>query len=275
MTTKVEKTITVDVPVSTAYNQWTQFEEFPQFMGGVTHVEQLDDTRLHWVVEIAGVKRQWEARILEQRPDEKVAWAAAEGATNAGAVYFSPAGAGQTLVRLELEFEPEGLVEKVGDALNVVGRQAEGDLQKFKTFIESRRDETGAWRGDVGDLSVGTPTTRDATSEGDTGKAGISGKAAVAGVAAVAAGAAAVAATRSGSDKDETGQVSEFETTVPVTTTETVEPVAVVETLEPIEGVDPAVPSSVGTMDDAAIVDDAPRVAPPTGSDRGPQGGTV
>ena len=100
MTTKVEKSITVDVPVSMAYNQWTQFEDFPEFMGGVQQVEQLDDQRLHWVAEIAGVKREWYATILEQRPDEKIAWAATEGATNAGAVYFSPAGAGQTVVTL-------------------------------------------------------------------------------------------------------------------------------------------------------------------------------
>jgi Polyketide cyclase / dehydrase and lipid transport len=271
MTTKVEKTTTVGVPVSTAYNQWTQFEDFPQFMGGVTQVDQLDDTRLHWVAEIAGVKRQWDATILEQRPDEKVAWAADEGATNAGAVYFTPVGAGQTLVRLELEFEPEGLVEKVGDALNVVGRQAESDLEKFKTFIESRHDETGGWRGDVGDVPVGTPTVQAATSQGDSGKAGISGKAAVAGVTAVAAGAAAVAATRRGSDEDEAQRVTEVETVVPVATTEEVEPVAV-ETLEPIEDVGPVPPSAV-TEDEAVIVD----VPPPTRStgSGSPQGGTI
>ena len=94
MTTKVEKSITVDVPISTAYNQWTQFEEFPQFMGGVQSVEQLDDRRLRWVAEIAGVRREWHADILEQRPDEKIAWAATEGATNAGAVYFIASGPG-------------------------------------------------------------------------------------------------------------------------------------------------------------------------------------
>src|SRR5919112_5689992 len=104
MTTKVEKSITVDVPISMAYNQWTQFEDFPEFMGGVQQVEQLDDQRLHWVAEIGGVKREWYATILEQRPDEKVAWAATEGATNAGAVYFTPAGTGQTTVTLELEY---------------------------------------------------------------------------------------------------------------------------------------------------------------------------
>src|SRR5688572_31147307 len=115
MSTRVEKKIMVNVPVSRAYNQWTQFEEFPQFMGGVKSVTQLSDDRLEWVAEIAGVRRQWEARILEQVPDRKVAWAATEGATNAGAVTFEDAGAGRTSVHLVLEYEPEGLVEKIGD----------------------------------------------------------------------------------------------------------------------------------------------------------------
>ena len=209
MTTKVEKTVIVGVPVPMAYNQWTQFEEFPQFMGGVQQVRQLDDQRLHWVAEIGGVKREWEARILEQRPDEKIAWAATEGATNAGAVYFSEAGEGRTLVRLELEYEPEGLLEKAGDALNIVDRQARADLDKFKEFIESRDLETGAWRGDVPGGTVGTPGVESATSHGDSGKAGVSGKAAAAGVAAVAAGAAAVAATRSGSKSEDSAEVVE------------------------------------------------------------------
>jgi carbon monoxide dehydrogenase subunit G len=200
MTTKVQKSITVDVPVSMAYNQWTQFEEFPQFMGGVQKVEQLNDQRLRWVAEIAGVKREWYAEILEQRQDEKVAWAASEGATNAGAVTFAPNGAGRTLVTLDLEYEPEGLVEKAGDALNIIERQATSDLEKFKTFIESRGHETGAWRGEVAG-QAGTPGVEAAaSSEGDSGKAGISAKAAAAGVAAVA-GAAAVAAKKSGSSE--------------------------------------------------------------------------
>ena len=138
MATKVEKSIVVDVPVGTAYAQWTQFEEFPQFMSGIAEIRQLDDTTLHWVAEIGGVKRQWQARILEQVPNEKVAWAATEGATNAGAVYFSPLGEDQTLVRLSLEYAPEGLVEKAGDMVNIVEKQAEGDLERFKQFIESR-----------------------------------------------------------------------------------------------------------------------------------------
>ena len=216
MTTKVEKSITVDVPISTAYNQWTQFEDFPQFMGGVQQVEQLDDQRLRWVAEIGGVKREWYATILEQRPDEKIAWAATEGATNAGAVYFFPAGAAQTSVRLELEYEPEGIVEKVGDKLNIVEKQAESDLEKFKSFIESRNVETGGWRGDVEGQTSGTPGVETASStEGDSGKAGVSGKVAAVGVAAAVAGVAAAVAAKSGSSEDSESQ-SEF-TEVPAT----------------------------------------------------------
>src|SRR6476661_163035 len=158
MSTKVEKRILVNVPVSTAYNQWTQFEEFPHFMGGVKSVTQLSDDRLEWVAEIGGVRRQWEATILEQVPDRKVAWAATEGATNAGAVTFEDVGGGQTSVHLSLEFEPEGLLEKVGDKLNIVENQAEADLDRFKAFIEAEGYATGAWRGSVNEgAAVGTP----------------------------------------------------------------------------------------------------------------------
>ena len=246
MTTKVQKSITVDVPVSMAYNQWTQFEEFPNFMGGVQKVEQLNDRRLRWVAEIAGVKREWFAEILEQRQDEKVAWAASEGATNAGAVTFAPNGAGRTLVTLDLEYEPEGLVEKAGDALNIVERQAKADLEKFKTFIESRSHETGAWRGEV-EGQAGTPGVDAASSsEGDSGKAGISAKAAAAGVAAVA-GAAAVAAKKSGSsDKTET----ETETVAPPA--EPVEVDVVVVDDAPGAATDPVVVDDSTTLDDSA-----------------------
>ena len=205
--TKVEQSIEVAVPVSTAYNQWTQFEEFPQFMSGVKQVEQLDDRTLRWVAEIAGVRRQWVATVLEQVPDQKVAWAATEGATNAGAVTFVAVPAGGTRVTLTLDYEPEGLVEKAGDALNVVERQATGDLERFKSFIESRGAETGGWRGEVTDEpDVGTPDVEDAAaSRGDAGKAGVSKTAVAAGAAVAAAGAAAVvAATRSSSSSQPT-----------------------------------------------------------------------
>ncbi len=135
MTTRVERSISVEVPVRTAYDQWTQFEDFPHFMGGVREVRQLDDRRLHWVAEIAGVRREWEASVLEQVPDQKVAWAATSGATNAGAVRFEPAGAGSTTVYLTLEYEPEGLVEQVGDKLGIVERQVRSDLDRFKGLI--------------------------------------------------------------------------------------------------------------------------------------------
>ena len=203
MSTKVEKRILVNVPVSTAYNQWTQFEDFPRFMAGVKSVQQLGDDRLQWVAQIAGVRRKWQAKILEQIPDRKVAWAATEGATNAGAVTFEDLGGGQTSVQLVLEYEPEGLVEKIGDRLHIVERQAENDLNKFKAFIEAEGYASGAWRGTVNEGgSVGTPGVHDAAaSSGDSGKAGISG-AVAAGVGLAAAAAAGVAAAAGGKDKE-------------------------------------------------------------------------
>ena len=116
MTTKVDNTVVVDVPLSTVYNQWTQFEEFPEFMGGVEKVTQLSDDRLEWVAELGGVRRQWIAKVLEQVPDRKVAWAAVEHATNAGAVTFAEVGPTQTEVHLTMEFEPEGFLDAVADS---------------------------------------------------------------------------------------------------------------------------------------------------------------
>jgi uncharacterized membrane protein len=141
-------------------------------MGGVERVSQLGDDRLEWVAEIAGVRRRWEAKILEQIPDQKIAWAATEGATNAGAVTFQDAGNGQTSVQLTLEYEPEGLVENVGDKLNIIENQAERDLERFKAFIESEDYATGAWRGSINKgAQVGTPRVDQASvSRGDSGK---------------------------------------------------------------------------------------------------------
>ena len=211
MTTQVEKSIIVAVPVSVAYAQWTQFESFPQFMSGITSVTQLTDDRLEWVAEIAGVRRQWEAKILEQVPDRKVSWAATSGATNAGSVSFEPAGEGQTHVHLHLEYEPEGLVEAVGDKLHVVEKQAEGDLERFKAFIESEGAATGAWRGTVKPGTDTAPGVADAAaSRGDSGKAGVSPTAVAAGVGlAAAAAAGVVAAARGRSDDSEEFPVRE------------------------------------------------------------------
>ncbi len=205
MTTKVEKTIQVQVPVRTAYDQWTQFEEFPRFMGGISSVTQQGDDMTHWVMEIGGVKREWDARILEQVPDTKVSWAATTGSTNAGAVYFTPVGANETSVRLEMEYEPEGVVEKAADALNLISRRAEADLEKFKDYIEKRGTETDGWRGTVSNAAAaGTPGVDDAAaSRGDSGSAGITKTAAVLGTVAAAAGVAAVVNAVRGND-DET-----------------------------------------------------------------------
>jgi uncharacterized membrane protein len=145
----VEKSIEVELPVSTVYNQWTQFEEFPQFMDGVEQVTQLDDTRLHWVAEIASAKREWDAEIVDQQPDQRVAWRSIDGTGNGGIVTFQPTGTAATRVNLQMEFEPEGLAETIGDKLGFISKQAEGDLKRFKSFMETRGSETGAWRGQV------------------------------------------------------------------------------------------------------------------------------
>ncbi len=143
---RIEESIDVEVPVETAYNQWTQFEEFPQFMEGVEQVTQLDDRRLHWVAEIAGTRREWDAEIVDQEPDRRIAWRSIDGTPNAGVVTFQPEGNG-TRVNLDLDVEPQGVVEQIGDKLGFVSQQAEGDLKRFKEFIESRGTETGGWRG--------------------------------------------------------------------------------------------------------------------------------
>ncbi len=144
-----DKSVVVDRPVTVVYNQWTQFEDFPHFMEGVEQVTQLDEKRLHWVAEIGGNKREWDAEIIDQTPDTRIAWQAIGGAKNAGAVTFQPAGQNQTQITLELDYETEGLKEKAGEVLGVVDRRVEGDLDRFKNFIESRGVETGAWRGNI------------------------------------------------------------------------------------------------------------------------------
>jgi uncharacterized membrane protein len=145
----VEKSIEVGVPVSTAYNQWTQFESFPRFMDGVDRIDQLSPTRTHWVTSIGGVHREFDAEITEQRPDERVAWTSVDGPKQAGVVTFHRIDADRSRVMLQLDFEPEGLVETAGDKLGVVGRRIDGDLGRFKKFIEARGTEEGGWRGQV------------------------------------------------------------------------------------------------------------------------------
>jgi uncharacterized membrane protein len=145
----IEKSMDINVPVRTAYNQWTQFEEFPRFMEGVESIKQLDDTTLQWVANVGGERKQWRARITEQIPDQHIAWRSEGGEFTSGAVSFQPLGPDKTRVTVRMSYEPKGLTEKLGDMLGVVSRRVEGDLGRFKNFIESRGHETGAWRGTV------------------------------------------------------------------------------------------------------------------------------
>ena len=146
---KVETSIELDVPVSTAYNQWTQFEEFPRFMEGVERVQQLDDTHLRWEAEVGGKRRKWEAEITEQKPDERVAWRSTDGKTNAGVVTFHRLDESRSKVMVQLDWQPEGMVEQVGAKAGADDRRVQGDLERFKELVESRGAETGEWRGEV------------------------------------------------------------------------------------------------------------------------------
>jgi len=145
----VIETIDVSVPVRTVYNQWTQFESFPEFMGGVEQITQTDSTHTHWKTKIAGAEREFDAEITEQHPDERVAWKSVDGKQHAGVVTFHRLSDDETRVTVQLDWETEGLVEKAGAAIGADDRQIKADLKRFKEFIESRGGETGAWRGDV------------------------------------------------------------------------------------------------------------------------------
>ncbi|MGC4938177.1 SRPBCC family protein [Kribbella sp. DT2] len=143
------ESVDVDVDVSTAYNQWTQFESFPQFMDGVDEIRQLDDTSTHWKTSIGGVTREFDATITEQHPDERVAWKSVDGTSHAGVITFHRLSDQQTRVTAQIDVDPEGIAETVADKTGVISHRIKGDMQRFKTFIEARGSETGSWRGDV------------------------------------------------------------------------------------------------------------------------------
>ena len=145
----IEQSIEVNAPLRAVYNQWTQFEEFPRFMEGVKEVHQLDDKRLHWRAVIGGKEKEWGAEIVEQRPDERIAWTSRGGAWNAGAVTFHRIDDNRTRVMLQVDYDPQGAVENVADALGIVKVRVKGDLERFQEFIERRGRETGAWRGEI------------------------------------------------------------------------------------------------------------------------------
>lgn len=146
---RIERSIDVNVPVRDAYDQWTQFEDFPKFMDGVERVVQEDDKVLRWTATVGGQRREWTAEIVDQTPDTRVAWTSVEGTQNAGAVLFTPLDPQRTRVALTIDAEPSDPVESVGVALGILDRQVQGDLERFKTFIETRQAPTGAWRGEI------------------------------------------------------------------------------------------------------------------------------
>lgn len=146
---RLEKSIDVELPLRTVYDQWTQFAEFPHFMEGVQEVRQIDPTHLFWRADIAGKTAEWEAEIYEQIADSRIAWRSTSGAPNAGAVSFQPLGPSLTRVELVLDYQPLGALEKIGDALGLVSGRVEGDLQHFKAFVEKRGAASGAWRREI------------------------------------------------------------------------------------------------------------------------------
>lgn len=153
-----EKSIEVNVPVSTAYNQWTQFEDFPKFMEGIKSIQQIDDTHLHWKASIGGKDKEWDAEITEQVPDTRIAWRSTTGTRNDGIVTFHRLSDTSCRVIVHMTYEPEGMMESAGDALGLLERRVQGDLKRFKDFLESRGHETGAWRGSVGQGQTNRPS---------------------------------------------------------------------------------------------------------------------
>ena len=161
---RITEEIDIDVPVRVAYDQWTQFESFPRFMEGIDRVVQLDDTTLEWTATIAGAQKRWRAEILEQRPDQLVAWRSIDGARNNGSVRFEAVSPRRTRIALTLDIEPEGPIETAGDALGIVERRIKGDLERFRDFIESNGQPTGGWRGVVhAGSTVSSPSDRSRT----------------------------------------------------------------------------------------------------------------
>ncbi len=145
----IEQSVEVQVPLSTAYNQWTQFEQFPSFMEAVKEVRQVDDTHLHWVVEVGEQRHEWDAEVTEQKPDERIAWKSTDGKSNAGVVTFHRIGDETTRIMVQLDYLPEGILEKLGDAVGAPDRRVKGDLERFKELVERRAAPPEGWRGEV------------------------------------------------------------------------------------------------------------------------------
>ncbi|MER6179654.1 SRPBCC family protein [Streptomyces sp. NPDC001652] len=154
----VKESVDVEVPVRTAYNQWTQFEEFPQFMEGVEEVRQVDDKHNHWTTKIGGVRREFDTEIVDQLPDDRITWRVVEGdVRQRGTVRFQELDPTHTRVELTMDVEPSGVAEKSADMLGVLDRRIKGDMRRFKDYIEHRGGETGAWRGRIRPDEPGSP----------------------------------------------------------------------------------------------------------------------
>jgi uncharacterized protein YndB with AHSA1/START domain len=141
--------IDVTAPLKAVYNQWTQFEDFPRFMEGVVEIRQQGPRTLFWRANVGGKDKQWEAEILEQVPDTRIVWESIDGTQNRGMIAFEALDPERTRVTLTMEYEPEGFIERAGDALGIPSGQVEGDLKRFRDFIEKRKMETGSWRGEI------------------------------------------------------------------------------------------------------------------------------
>jgi len=174
-TSSVEETVEVNVPVSTAYNQWTQFEEFPKFMQGVEEVRQLDNTRQHWRARIAGKEEEWDTEITSQVPDKRIAWRSTSGPPNSGVATFEPLSDNRTRITLRMTYRPPGLIEKIGDTFGAVRMQTRGDLKRFAEFIEGRGRETGAWRGTVSGGTTVSGSQGGSSGAGTMGTTGTAG----------------------------------------------------------------------------------------------------
>jgi uncharacterized membrane protein len=145
----ISETIEVNVPLRTAYNQWTQFEDFPQFMDSVHEIRQIDDRHLHWKANVAGEEKEWDAEITEQKPDQRIAWRSTTGVPNAGLVTFQKIADNVTRISLQMDYQPDGMIERIGDAMGAVRMETRANLEKFKRMLEHRGAETGAWRGNI------------------------------------------------------------------------------------------------------------------------------
>lgn len=135
----IEHSVDVQAPAALAYGQWTQFERLPRFTRAIREVRRTGERQLHWRADIAGIEEAWDAEVVEDIPDRRIAWRSTGGAINSGVVTFEPLGEDASRMTLSLAYVPRGLAEKVGDLLGLVDRVVRNDLERFKDFLEEER----------------------------------------------------------------------------------------------------------------------------------------